>query len=130
LKIKDEIIKIVILCSDFNLGNRLKEGINKESNFFKQDTEIILDMNDLNKFEHINLLIFLIDEKMSLKYCNFKRFYKCVERDISIDLDKCLVRNNYNNTSYEIGKKFDERAIAFSILFDYYTDLEKKGQRR
>lgn len=125
--IKEE-SKIVILSKNNAIAEKLKEGINKESKFFKQNTEIINDMESINEFEYIDLLILLIDENMSLKYCNFKRFFQCVERDIIIDLDMGLVKDNYNHTSYEIGRKFDERAIAFGILFDLYTDYQRKGQ--
>ena len=120
--------KIIIFSKNNGLAEKLKYGINKESKFFKQDTEIINDIELINNYECIDLLILLIDENMSLKYCNFKRFFNCVERDIIIDLDKGLVKDNYNNTSYEFGRKFDERAIAFGILFDLYTDYQKKGQ--
>lgn len=125
--IKEE-SKIVILSKNNAIAEKLKEGINKESKFFKQNTEIINDMESINEFEYIDLLILIIDENMSLKYCNFKRFFQCVERDIIIDLDMGLVKDNYNHTSYEIGRKFDERAIAFGILFDLYTDYQRKGQ--
>lgn len=125
--IKEE-SKIIILSQNNALAEKLKEGINKEAKFFKQNTEIINDMELINKYEYIDLLILLIDENMSLKYCNFKRFFQCVKRDIIIDLDNGLIRDNYNHTSYEFGRKFDERAIAFGILFDLYTDYQRKGQ--
>lgn len=125
--IKEE-SKIVILSKNNTLAEKLKEGINKESKFFKQNTEIINDMELINKFEQIDLLILLIDENMALKFCNFKRFFKCVKRDVIIDVDFGTVKNNYNHTSYEFGRKFDERAIAFGILIDLHTDYQKKGQ--
>lgn len=125
--IKEE-SKIIIFSKNNVLAEKLKDGINKESNFFKQNTEIINEMELINNYEHIDLLILLIDENMSLKYCNFKKFFKCVERDVIIDLDKGLIKNFYNNTSYELERKFDERAIAFGILFDLYTDYQRKGQ--
>lgn len=121
--------KIVIFSKNNVLAEKLKEGINKEAKFFKQNTEIIDDLESLDKFECINLLILLVDENMSMKYCNFKRFFKCVERDILIDLDVGLVKNFYNKTSYELSSKFDGRAIAFGILFDLYTDYQKKEQK-
>ena len=125
--IKEE-SKIIIFSKNNVLAEKLKDGINKESNFFKQNTEIINEMELINNYEHIDLLILLIDENMSLKYCNFKKFFKSVERDVIIDLDKGLIKNFYNNTSYELARKFDERAIAFGILFDLYTDYQRKGQ--
>lgn len=125
---KEESI-IVIFSKNNILAEKLKEGINKESKFFKQNTEIINDMESINNYECVDLLILLVDESMSMKYCNFKRFFKCVERDIIIDLDKGIIKNFYNNTSYEFARKFDERAIAFGILFDLYTDYQKKDQK-
>lgn len=118
---KKEIIKIVILSKDTKKAKIFMDAINQESKYFKEETEVVRDIEELSKISDIKILIYLISQSEQKKY-SYEELESRAYRTIILDREKETMQSK--ETIKDISRYEDDRAIAFSILYDYYLELQ------
>ncbi len=118
----NNVVNIVIYSKETEILNDLKYAIEKECTFFKQNTQIVNDIKKVDKIENINILIVVFkNQRMNI----VKNLNNKAEKLIIVDLKKGIIKGNQEKVE-EITKTEDIRAIAFSIVFNYYDESRKK----
>lgn len=118
----NDVVDIVIYSKEPRIANNLKYAIEKECTFFKQNTQVINDIEKLDKIKNINILIVVYKNQLINE---FKSFDNKAEKVIIVDLKKGIIKEK-QETVEKIKKIEDIRAIAFSIVFNYYDESRKK----
>ncbi len=126
---KEKIIQIVIFSHDQELAGNFKYAINLESKYFKQETRIISDMKELQKGKKVNILIVLIGEQTELKFEKYdkEKLKSKSEELVVIDMQNKTI--NRSNRTRALSKSQDNKALAFTILYDYSIELNKKKEK-
>lgn len=123
---KQEKIQIVLYSNDIELAEKFRKVIDQESKYFKEETTIISEEREFNILKDVNILIILINDELEekIKSYNSNEINDKAEKVVIIDIQKQnMVEDKVIKT---IGNNQDEKAIVFSILYDYSMKLKKK----
>lgn len=126
---KEKVIQIVIFSHNQELAENFKYAINLESKYFRQETIIINDIEELKKVKKVNILIVLIDEQINEKFVedNKEILNNKSKECVVIDMQNKTIKRR--NITKEISKNEDDKALAFTILYDYSIKLNKKKEK-
>lgn len=123
---KKDVIQIVIYSNDIELAKKFNIAVKQESKYFKEETKIISKKEELDIVKDINILMILISDKKENELKNYK------SKKIKNKAEKVVIVNMKERIVVEkdiikiMGKNQDEKAIAFSILYDYSIELKNK----
>lgn len=126
-----EVVRIEILSKDIKSSEELKYAIIQESKYFEEKVHIIRKIEELNNTEKTNILIVIIDNKFEKIIKDNLEMLKCKANEvIFICKGKNLLEGFklYRNIKIFSGIE-DNRAIAFSILYNYYEKLKNKREK-
>lgn len=116
-------IKIVIFSNNKEFAEYFAISIKREFKcIFDREIVVINDIEKLNKIKDINILIYLINKSETQKYSN-EDLKGIADKIVVLDKEQKTIQNG--KIKKEIGKYEDDRAIIFSILYDYYLELQK-----
>lgn len=116
-------VLIVILSKNKELAEKFKYAIDLQYNFFKREIHIINKEKDLKDFSEINILILLDPEKYKIKDMEAR-----IEKTVIIDMKKNIIKED--NEKRDISLMKDEKAIAFSIIYNYYKEIKAKEEEK
>ncbi len=123
---KKKTIKIVIFCKDKEIAEKFRIAMEEESKYFKEEIITVKEMAELNKIRDIKLLIYIINSngQNELKKYKYEDLEEKSDKIIIIDKENEILQNNDGIRS--IKKYDDDRAIAFSILYNYYLEFKEE----
>ncbi|WP_304683125.1 hypothetical protein [uncultured Clostridium sp.] len=126
---KEKIIQIVVFSRKQELAEKFKYAINWESRYFRQETKIINDIEELRKVKKVNILIVLIDEQMNWEFIEFNKevLNSKTKECFIIDMQKRTITKN--GITELLRDSQDDKALAFKIVYDYYIELKKKNEK-
>lgn len=120
---KKPIIRIVIFSESKKTAKEFENAIKLESKYFKEETIVINDIEELEKVSEVKMLIYITNNTNASMYDNHD--FENITSNIIVINKKEKVINN-NGTKSSIARFEDDRAIAFSILYNYYLETRKK----
>lgn len=129
---KQEVVSIKIFSKNTKSAEELKNAIIKESKYFKEKVDNISNIKDLDNIKDVSILIVIIDnESKNILKEHLKILESKVNEIILIDKNTNLLTKEFN--TYRNIRIFselkDNRAIAFSILYNYYEKLRNKREK-
>ena len=117
------LIKIVIFSNNKEFAEHFKISIKREFNcIFDREIVVINNIEKLNRIKDINILIYLINKKETQKYSN-EELKGMADKIVILDKEQEIIQND--EIKMVIGKFEDDRAIIFSIIYDYYKECGK-----
>ncbi len=126
-----EVVRIEILSKDIKSSEELKYAIIQESKYFEERVHITRKIEELNNIKEINILIVIIENRFEKMIKDNLEMLKCKAKEvIFICKNKKLLEgfNLYRNIKIFSGIE-DNRAIAFSILYNYYEKMKNKSEK-
>ena len=117
-------VNIVVFAEDKKIAQKMKYDIIKEAthfNYFVPLAKVTTKIDYVKRNKNVELLIVILnDGEEHLK----KEFVKNEKIVIFINKDKGIMENK--DEVIQVFSKFDIRALAFSIVYEYYCKKIKE----